>query len=489
VPLPLKERAALLRALVFRLAAKETHALSTEIAAGEAPRVGEATRPWGPTATLTAGDAVALIIGVVVGAGIFRSPSLVATNVGSEGALLLAWLLGGIVSLTGALCYAEVAAAYPHAGGDYHYLTRAFGKDVSFLFAWARMMVIQTGSIATVAFVFGDYIAQALPFGGPVASPIAAASAVVLLTALNIIGTQQGKWTQNLLTFAKAFGLLLVIAAGLALARRPDAEVAAGHAGKPAFGLAMVFVLYTYGGWNEAAYISAELHNPQRNMLRSLLWSVGAITLLYMLVNVAYVKGLGLAGMAGSSAVAADLMGRALGSTGSQAVAVLVAIAALGATNACIFTGARTNYALGLDAPRLSFLGQWHKRGTPVRALLVQGGVALALVILGALTRKGFETMVDYTVPVFWFFFLLAGLSLFVLRTREPERHRPFRVPLYPLTPLAFCAFCLYMLHSSLAYAGQGALLGVAVLLAGIPVLMVCRRGPRRDRTPEQADE
>jgi len=262
---------------------------------------------------------------------------------------------------------------------------------------------------------------------------------------------------------------------GIALLGDAPEAPASGGAPKSVFGLAMVFVLYTYGGWNEAAYLSAELHQPRRNMLRSLLWGVGAITVVYVLVNLAYLKGLGLAGMAQSQAVAADLMRSAFGPSGARGVGLLVAIAALGATNACIFTGARTSYAVGRDAPRLAFLGRWHERGTPLAALVAQGVVSVVLVVLGALTRHGFETMVEYTVPVFWFFFLLAGLSLFVLRTREPDARRPFRVPLYPLTPLVFCLFCLYMLHSSLAYAGVGSVAGVVVLLTGIPVLLLCR--------------
>ncbi len=456
--------------------------MGTEATAETGLPPAESAASWSPTATLTVADAVALIVGVVVGAGVFRTPSLVAANVSGEGVLILAWLLGGIVSVVGALCYAELAAAYPHAGGDYHYLTRAFGKDVSFLFAWARATVIQTGSIATAAFVFGDYAAQALPVGGPNASAFYAAGIVIVLTALNIIGVRQGKWTQNLLTLAKALGLLLVVLGGVALLGQTPAVPVGAAARKGAFGLAMVFVLYTYGGWNEAAYLSAELHQPRRNMLRSLLWGVGAIAVVYLLVNLAYLKGLGLQGMAASPTVAADLMRAAFGENGARGVGLLVAIAALGATNACIFTGARTNYAVGRDAPRLAFLGRWHARGTPVAALVAQGVVSVALVVLGALTRHGFETMVEYTVPVFWFFFLLAGLSLFVLRTREPAAPRPFRVPLYPLTPLVFCLFCLYMLHSSLAYAGLGSVAGVVVLLTGIPVLLVCRS--RNDEAP-----
>lgn len=428
-----------------------------------------------PRPTLVFKDAIAIIVGIVIGAGIFETPALVAANVGSEGAALLIWLLGGGMSFIGALCYAELATAYPHAGGNYYYLRRAFGRTCGFLFAWARMAVIQTGSIALLAFVFGDYTSQLLRLGN-YSSSLYAALAVVILTALNIIGVRQGKWTQNGLTVAKVLGLLLIIVVGFAVASPSTPEIPAEPASQGTLGMAMILVLLSYGGWNEAAYISAELRHLERNMARSLLWSLGIITAIYLGVNLALIRGLGLARMAGSEAVAADLMRRAVGEPGAWFISVLVVISTLGAINATIFTGARTNYALGKDFSLFSFLGRWQQNTkTPTHALLVQGAIALALVLLGTLTRQGFETMVDYTAPVFWCFFLLTGLSLFVLRRREPEVSRPFRVPFYPLTPILFCLICGYLLYSSLTYTGIGALVGVAVVVAGLPLLLWTR--------------
>jgi APA family basic amino acid/polyamine antiporter len=234
----------------------------------------------------------------------------------------------------------------------------------------------------------------------------------------------------------------------------------------------MVFVLLSYGGWNEAAYICAEIQDGRRNIVRSLMWSIGIITTIYLLINLAYLRGLGLANMAQSEAVAADLMRSVWGAPGALFISVLIAIATLGATNATIFTGARTNYALGQDFSLFSFMGRWQQRpSSPTYALFLQAAIALALVFLGTLTRKGFETMVDYTAPIFWFFFLLSGVSLLVLRIREPHIVRPFRVPFYPFTPLLFCAVCAYLLYSSLVYTGVGAIAGVLVVAAGIPLL------------------
>ncbi|CAN5524598.1 amino acid permease [soil metagenome] len=446
--------------------------------------------------TLSLKDAVAMIVGIVVGAGVFRTPSLVAANVTTETNALLLWLAGGIISLIGALCYAELTATYPHTGGDYYYLRRAYGRPLSFLFVWSRVTVIQTGSVALLSFVFGDYASQLLRLGENSPS-IYAALLVVVLTGLNVLGVHQGTRTQNYLTGVEVFSLLLIIIAGLFLIDSPSGapQSAPVQSSVGSIGLAMVFVLLTYGGWNEAAYISGET-TDRRDVARALLLSIAIVTGLYLLVNWAYLRGLGLSGVASSEAVATDLMKRAVGDRGALFVTLLVAISAITSANATVFTGARTNYAFGRDFPLFGFLGRWQKSGnTPTNALLVQGAFALGLVLIGTLTREGFATMIEYTAPVFWFFFFMVGLSLIVLRVKEPDVVRPFRTPLYPLLPLAFCISCLYMLQASIVYVfeasrrlgegdksvsvGIGALVGILVLLMGIPVFWLAQYSQR----------
>jgi APA family basic amino acid/polyamine antiporter len=447
-----------------------------------------------PRETLGPREAIAIVVGIVIGAGIFKAPSLVAMNSASEGWMMFAWLLGGVVSIIGALCYCELATAYPSAGGDYHFLHRAFGRHVSFLFAWSRFSVITTGSIALLAFVFGDYMTQVLPLG-PYSAAIWGAASILALTWLNVRGVRQGAGTQVVLTALEVGGLLLVFVAGVvaataglgasapAAAAAPAAPAAAFSL--PAFGFAMVFVLLTFGGWNEGAYISAELRDRQRNMVRVMIGSLGLVTLLYLLANWAYLAGLGLGGMAKSKAVAADLLRIVFGKTGEVLISLMVAIAALTSINATMIVGARSNFAAGRDWAALGKLGEWvDDRGTPVNAMLLQGGFALLLMLLGLVTGGGFSTMVEYTAPVFWLFFLLAGVSLFVLRAREPDTPRPFRVPLYPVLPLVFCGACAYMLWSSLGYVGgntflgvNAAWVGVAVLAAGVVLMLVVSRG------------
>jgi len=425
-------------------------------------------------------DAVALIVGVVIGIGIFKTPSLIAANTGREEVFFLVWLAGGIISLSGALCYAELATAYPHTGGDYHYLTRAFGRKVGFLFVWSRMTVIQPGSIAMLAFVFGDYFSQIFPLG-PYAYSLYAAFSIAALTAMNLMGTRQGKGTQNWLTAVKVIGLFAVVLVGM-MAPGDTAMVPVEPKPETSLGLAMVFVLLTFGGWNEAVYMSAELREVRRNMVRALLWGLGIITAIYLLMNLAYLRILGLKEMGQSEVVAADFMKQILGPGGVTFISLLIIVSALGAINGSILTGARTNYSLGRDFSLFGFLSRWRgDSNTPENALLFQGVISLALVLFGTLARKGFVTMVEYTAPVFWSFFLLAGVSLFVLRRKEPEALRPFRVPLYPLTPLFFCITSVYMLQASVAYTGIGALVGLAVLLTGAVVLLLMPWGPKKE--------
>jgi amino acid transporter len=427
--------------------------------------------PAQPRRCLSVASAVAIIVGIVVGAGIFELPSLVAGVVGSTSALIAVWVAGGIISLIGALCYAELASTYPDAGGDYFYVTRAYGPETGFLYAWARMTVIQTGSIAFLAFLIGDYASAAMNLGA-YSTAIYAAMVVILLTALNIAGVKLGSGAQFVATAAVIVGLLMVVFVGFTTTAPPSPTTAGGPR---LIGLAMVFVLLTYGGWNEAAYLSAEVRT-RRGIVWALLIGIAIVTIIYLLVNVAMLNALGLDGMAKSKAVATEVMRMRFGQGGARIVSVLVVLAAATTANGCIITGARSNYALGRDFPLLGALGRWRERGsTPTTALIVQGGIALMLVGFGSFSRSGLKSMIDYITPVFWVFFLLTGVSLFVLRYRDRGIERPFKTPLYPVTPLLFCAACAYMLWSSLNYAGWYSWIGLAVLIAGVPLLLAAR--------------
>lgn len=433
-----------------------------------------------PTQRLTAFSAIAIIVGIVIGAGIFKTPSMVAGVTGDAGWLLVAWFLGGLISLAGALCYAELATTYPHAGGDYHFLARAFGKDISFLYAWAKATVINTGSIALLAFVFGDYMTKAINLG-PYSSAIWAVGVVVALTVINLIGISATSWVQTLLTLIEVTGLILVAIAGFYISGDAPASPAffSSSPSLGMFGLAMVFVLLTYGGWNEAAYISAEVRGGRRAIVPVILISILILTLIYLLVNIALLAGLGLEGLSKSSAVAADLMGKAFGPWGERTLGIFVAVAALTSINATMIVGARTNYALGRDWPALRFMGHWEGgRGSPIRGYMVQSAISLALVVFGIWQTDGFGVMVEFTAPVFWFFLFLVGVSVFVMRVRDPKADRPFKVPLYPFTPILFVLTCAYLTYSSVTYAAsKGAVhISLIVMAVGVVALLFTRR-------------
>jgi basic amino acid/polyamine antiporter, APA family len=433
-----------------------------------------------PRRQLTLFDSTCIIVGIIIGAGIFRSTPDVARLAPNATWLMGLWFLGGVFSLVGALCYAELGTAYPQEGGDYVYLTRAFGRSVGFLFAWCQLWIVRPGSIGVMAYAFAEYAnriwPQAKGGSGAYVLVLYAAGAIVALTAVNMLGVPQGKWTQNVLTTAKVLGLAAIVGVGLLWAA-PAAATPAPAAPSPELsladlGLAMVFVLFTYGGWNEMAFVGAEVREPRKNILRALLLGTLAVTAIYLLVNVALLHALGLAGSRHATP-AAEVLELAVGRWAAVAISGLICISALGAINGQIFTGARIYYAMGSEHRLYAWLGRWNaRRGTPVCSLVIQGAITLALAVWFGLGREGFESMVKFTTPGFWLFLMLVGVSVLVLRKREPSVDRPYRVPGYPLTPIAFSLCCGLMVYSSLSYAMQHgsweALWSIAILLLGV---------------------
>lgn len=421
-----------------------------------------------PERQLSPLDASCILIGVVIGIGVFKAPSVVALNSSNEWMFLGLWLVGGLLSLVGALCYAELGASHPQLGGEYHFLREAFGRKIAYLFGWGRLAVIQTGAIATVAFVLGDYTSRILPLGKYGAS-IYAALSIAALTFLNVRGLKPAKWFQNSLTFLTLFLILCLITFGLFSSSEPS-PLPTTPSPSPSLGAAMIFILLTFGGWNEAVYLASELKDVKKNLVKSLVFGLVIVTVFYFLLNVAYLKVLGFKGIQSSEVVAADMLSVLIGPKAALIVSTLIALASLSTLNATLFTGSRTHIAFGRDFPAFRWLGHWDSAThSPHHALWGQGLVALALVGVGAWTRQGFVTMVEYTAPVFWLFFFLTSVSLFILRARAP-RQSSYQVPLYPVLPLIFSFSCLYMLYSSLNYTGYGALFGVVMLLLGIPI-------------------
>jgi basic amino acid/polyamine antiporter, APA family len=428
---------------------------------------GDLTTGLTPKPELSLFDSTCIIVGIIIGAGIYETAPTVASCVGTPLNIMAVWLLGGFLALAGSLCYAELATAIPREGGDYVYLTRAYGPWVGFLFGWSQLAVVRPGDIALMAFIFARYAQEIFPLGG-VSQLLYAAAAVAVLTLINILGVKSGKWTQNILTVAKIMGMLAIIVVGFSAPVPPPAPAVSGPLTLGGLDLALILVMFTFGGWNEMAYVAAEIKNPRRNIVRGLVTGTIAVTVLYLLVNGAFLSALGIGPMAASKAVGVDAMAKVFPATAGRAVAVLICISALGAVNGLIFTGARISYALGAGHAIFRPLGIWHPYlQTPVWALAIQGALSLAIILLAG----SFLSTIIYSAPIVWLFFLGTALSVFVLRRREPGLVRPYQVSLYPLPPVIFALCCLFMLFSSVRYALSqvpgGLLLLIGVILVG----------------------
>lgn len=430
-----------------------------------------------PRQHLTLIDSTSIIVGIIIGSTIYLSSPRIAAQVPNIGWLVGVWVIGAAFSLIGALCYAELATAYPKEGGDYVFLTEAFGRKVGFLFAWAQFWIVRPGSVGTLAFVFADYANQLCPLSAS-SRPLLfyAVGAVVVLSGINLLGVQAGKWTQNSLTLVKFLGLLAIVAVGMSFSAAATAP-AEPPATKPFnLGFAMIFVFLAYGGWNEMAYVSAEVRDPQKNIFRALVLGTSAVAAVYIALNLAFVHALGLAGLQQSEAVAAEVLSLSIGLWAGKCISLLICLTALGGINGMIFTGAWILYAMGTEHRLYAWLGQWNPRtDTPSRSLIIQAAVTVALTIGFGWNHQGlqgFEDSVAFYSPSFWGFLGLVGCSLFVLRARSSGPARSYRVPLYPVVPLLFCLSCIFMFYNSLTYAVAVTLWGLAasamVLVVGV---------------------
>jgi basic amino acid/polyamine antiporter, APA family len=433
-----------------------------------------------PRQQLTLFDSTCIIVGIIIGTAIYKVAPMVAGGATHALGVLGLWVAGGLLSLAGALCYAELATAYPREGGDFVYLTRAYGSWAGYLFAWADLMILQPGTIAAIAFAFATYAQVVFPTPGLSAASgqiLYAAAAVLILTAINIFGVARGKWTQNLLTTLKVVGILAIFGVAMAGPRQPLTPTPAGEFSGAGFNLAMILVLFAYGGWSEIAYVAAEVKNPRRNILRALLLGIGLTTVLYVLINVAFLATLGYAKMKASEAVVADTIATAwpnlAGQLASRLISALICLSALGAINGLIFTRARIAYAMGQEYAWFRFLGGWSGRfGTPVKALVTKCVLSLIVILLA----KSFDKSLLYVTSVTWLFFLATGCGVFVLRRNEPDLERPYRIIGHPWTTLVFCASCLFLIYSAVTYDKVGTLVSLGMLLAGLPIYWFSRR-------------
>jgi APA family basic amino acid/polyamine antiporter len=425
-------------------------------------------------------DSVVVVAGGIIGVGIFANPSNVARVLDAPWAILLAWAIGGAVALLGGFIWAELGSRFPHVGGQYVYLSRAYPPIVGFLYGVALLFIINGGSLAAVAILFASYVDRSFLPLGPAGVRVVAGLALVALTAVKVLGIRAGKRTNNSLMAAKVGGILALLALVFAGARAPASDPGLPGLAVPSAGsvsllfTALVPILFAYGGWQSCGSLAAEIKDPARNLARANVIGVIVVIALYLSLNVAYLWALTPAAIAASPALAADVARHVAGDAGARFVAFLIVISSLGFLGVVIITGPRLYYAMARDGLFLPRAGRLHPRyQTPVFALWFQAGVSLVL-----LTTNTYDQLLSYVVFADWLFFGLAAGALFVLR-RRPAGPGTVLAPGHPVTTGAFVLVAAgVVLNSLVAYPVQSAI-GTAILIAAAAAYaIVSRRTP-----------
>jgi len=428
-------------------------------------------------------SATMAVMGGIIGSGVFLGPEIVAARVGTAALTLVAWIVGGIIALAGALCFGELGARRPRAGGGYVYLREAFGSLPAFLYGWALLLVIATGATAAVAVTFASYTVALLGMPLQATLPLAI-GAIALLCGVNYVGVKPAAVTQNVFTILKLVAVAALIGAGLlltpssaALYRPPPSSTASS------LGAALVPVLFAYGGWQQTNFIAEEIIEPERNLPRALLAGVAGVVVVYLLANLAYLRVLGVAGLAHSSAPAAGVMARVLGPPGQRLISAGISVSTFGFLNLVILVTPRVFQAMAADGVFLDRLARLHPiYRTPTGAIVFMGAWSIVLALSGT-----YAQLLDYVVFGDWIFFGLTVASLFIYRIRDLNRVPPLhvvergsggeaRVPGYPWTPALFVLAAAYVVVSSIVANPKNALIGTGLLALGVPVYRVARR-------------
>ena len=433
-------------------------------------------------------DAVMINAGTMIASAIFIVPATVAAAAQGTATMTLVWVIGGIVSLLGALSVAELAAAYPEAGGQYAYLREAYGKGLAFLYGWANFSVINTASITAIAVGFAKYVGFFTPLSD-VAIRIIAIVSIIALTFLNCRGVRLGATTQNVLTVLKIGALSALIVTSFVLPGGSPSHFQplwpSGNVGQliGPFGVAMVAVLWAYDGWIETTYVGSEIVNPGRNLPRSIILSTVVVMVLFVLTSVAFAYVLSPAGMAGSALVASDAAKVTMGSLGATLVAVAILISTLGANNGIILTAARIPYAMARQGVFFRAQGLVNPRfGTPVVALVTQGVIASVLTlvprcILGVCSpRPLYDQLATYVVFAQFVFYALSAGAVIRLRRTAPQLERPYRTWGYPITPIVFIAFAIWLVYNTIVETPKDSAIGAGLILIGLPGYYYWRR-------------
>jgi APA family basic amino acid/polyamine antiporter len=420
-----------------------------------------------------------LVMGGIIGAGIFLNPAIVAQRVATPTLTIAAWLIGGLIAMAGALCFAELGARAPRAGGGYVYIRQTFGSLPAFLYGWTLLLVIATGAIAAVALSFARYATALIGAPDELATPIAI-GAILLLSVINFLGVRPGASTQNVFTLLKLLALVVLIGAGLVFTPHVSPvnaqSLPATHSLGVAIGVALIPVLFSYGGWQQTNFVAEEMKDPERTLPRSLIFGVIGVVVVYVLSNIVYVRQLGVAGLAASTAPAADVMRATVGDLGAKFIAAGITASTFGFLNLVIMATPRVYQAMAADGVFFPAVAALHPRyRTPALALAIQAVWAVVLALSGT-----YGQLLDYATFGDWIFFGLAAATLFVYRRRDRDEGAAaatgFRTPGYPFVPIFFVAGAAYVVISSIASNPVNAAMGAGLIALGLPAYALFRR-------------
>jgi basic amino acid/polyamine antiporter, APA family len=434
-------------------------------------------------------DSIAIVVGMMIGGGIFLVPNLVARSLPSITMVMAVWILAGGVSFIGALACAELGAAFPATGGQYVFLREAYGPAVAFLCGWSLFTVARTAQVAWLAVVFSIYVGYFAPLGH-LSSKLLSLGALAIFTWVNYRGVKFGAIVQNSFTLAKVVGILIIIAAALMLGghagQNPGPTVAAHGVASislSSFGVALIACLLGYDGWVQLSFVAGEIRNPKRNVVRALTLGTLAVTAIYLLANAAYMRVLSISEIAASEHVGADAAERVLGGAGGTVVSLLILVSVLGTLNGCFLTSPRVYFAQAADGLFFRRFADVHPTyGTPGFAILAQSVWSAALLLTGS-----YESLIDYSLFGIWVFYGLMIAAVIVLRRTRPDLPRPYRMWGYPVTPLVFLGITLWFLLNMLVTRPGASFAGLGLILTGIPAYLIWRYHGRRAVLREQA--
>jgi APA family basic amino acid/polyamine antiporter len=416
-------------------------------------------------------DATMINAGGIIGSGIFMVPAAVAMFTGSASLFFMVWIAGGIVSLFGALSVAELGAAMPRAGGQYVYLSEAYGPVWGYLYGWSAIAVINTASIAAVGVAFSEYLRFFFPITDISIKGIAVAT-IVLLTIINILDVKSGARFQNLFTISKLGAIFGIIILGLVMEGGSNQNLSPFFSDQSftelvgPLGLAMVSVLWTFDGWIFITYVASEVKNPGRNIPLSLIFCMLIVVTIYLLLNYVLIYTLGFTGMNGSDLVVSDSASVFLGNKGAAIVTLIILISLIGANNGFVLTSARINYAMAKDKLFFHQASQIHPRfKSPANALIIQCVWACLLTFTGT-----FNQLITYIIFASWIFYGMSAGAVIILRNKKPDMERPYKTPVYPWIPIIFILFAIFLTINTIMEAPRDAAIGAGIILVGLPM-------------------